>query len=66
MSALDKLEAQLTPARRLRVYRIAQAALLVLAIQQVVTADDATGYLQALGIALGIAPTELAARNTPA
>lgn len=54
-----------TPAQRKAVYRIVSAVLLVLVLHKIVTADQAATYLQALVLALGIAPAELAARNTP-
>lgn len=55
----------LTPARRKAVYRTVQAALLVLVLHKVVTAEEAATYLQALALAAGLAPAELAARNVP-
>lgn len=54
-----------TPAQRKALYRIVSAALLVLALHKVVTADQAATYLTALALALGIVPAELAAHNTP-
>ena len=62
---LSDLAAAITPARRRLVYRLVTAVLLVLALHQVVTADESATYLQALALALGIVPSELAARNTP-
>jgi hypothetical protein len=60
---LAELEAALTTARRRKVYRLVQAIVLVLVLRKALSADDAAGYLQALALALGIAPAELAARN---
>lgn len=62
---LQAVEDALTPARRRKVYRIVQAVLLVLALHQVTTAEQAATYLQALALAAGIVPAQLAARNTP-
>lgn len=62
---LDDVAAAITPTRRRYIYRLAGAVLLVLALHTVVTADQVTTYLQALAIFLGVAPAELAARNTP-
>jgi hypothetical protein len=62
---LSQLEQALTPARRRRVYRLVSVLLLLLVAHKVLTAPDVASYLQALAIALGIAPAELAARNTP-
>lgn len=61
--AISAIEDAATPARRRKVYRIVQAVLLVLVLRGLVTSDDATGYLQALALAVGLAPAELAARN---
>ena len=54
-----------TPGQRRTVYRTVSAVLLVLVLHKVVTADEASTYLTALALALGIVPAELAARNTP-
>lgn len=62
---LDDVAEAITPARRRAIYRTASAVLLVLALHQAVTAEQAATYLQALALFLGIAPAELAARNTP-
>lgn len=62
---LTEVAQALTPARRRAVYRIVSAALLVLTVQRAVTAEDAAAYLQAAGLALGLVPAELAARNVP-
>lgn len=62
---LEKIENALTPERRRRVYRLVQAVLLVLVLHKLVTADEAATYLQALALAAGLAPAQLAARNTP-
>lgn len=64
--ALTEVAQALTPARRKAVYRVVSAGLIVLTIQHTVTADDAAGYLQALAMALGLVPSELAARNVSA
>lgn len=61
--AIRALDKAATPARRRKVYRLVQAVLLVLLMHGLVSADDAAGYLQALALAIGLAPAELAARN---
>ena len=63
---LQDVAEAITPARRKAVYRVVSAALIVLVLHKAVTADEAGQYLQALALALGILPAELAARNTPA
>lgn len=65
LAQLALLEQYLTPPRRRRLYRLATTVLGILIVQKVVTADSVAGYLQALGLLLGVAPAELAARNTP-
>jgi hypothetical protein len=60
---LTELEQALTARRRRAVYRVATGVVLILATRQAITADDAAGYLQALALLLGVAPSELAARN---
>ena len=60
---LTKFEAAFTPARRKVIYRITSAVLLVLSVNQAVTAEEASAYLQAAGLALGIGVTELAATH---
>lgn len=62
---LERIEGALTPERRRRLYRAVQAVLLVLVLHKLVTADEAAVYLQALALAAGIAPAEVAARNVP-
>lgn len=63
---LQDVAEAITPARRKAVYRVASAVIIVLVLHKVVTADEAGQYLQAIALALGIVPAELAARNTPA
>ena len=58
------MKLNLTPARRKAIYRTASAVLVLLALYKVVTADEAATYAQAAAVLLGIAPAELAARNT--
>jgi hypothetical protein len=62
-SKLTELEKALTPARRRKVYRLVTGTLLILATRKVISADDASAYLQAAALYLGVAPAELAARN---
>lgn len=62
---LDQVAEAITPARRRYLYRLAGAVVLILGVHQVVEASTAEAYLQAFAIFLGIAPTEVAARNTP-
>lgn len=62
---LDFLAAAVTPAGRKRLYRIATGVVLILVLHKVVTAEGAATYLQALALALGVVPAELAARNVP-
>lgn len=62
---LDEVADAISPARRKYLYRLAGAVLMVLVLHKVVTADQVTTYLQALAIALGIVPAEMAARNVP-
>lgn len=56
---LTELEQALTPARRRKVYRLATIVVLVVFARQLSQGD----VLEALAILLGVAPTELAARN---
>jgi len=58
---LTELEQALTPARRRKVYRLATIVVVALFAREVSQGD----VLQALGILLGVAPAELAARHTP-
>lgn len=58
---LAEVEAALTPARRRRVYRLASIVVVALFAREVTQGD----VLQALAILLGVAPAEMAARNTP-
>lgn len=62
---MDEVAEAITPARRRTLYRLVSAVLLVLALHQAVSAEQSGTYLQALALFLGIAPAELAARNTP-
>lgn len=57
---LTALEQALTPARRRKVYRLATIVVVALFAREVSQGD----VLQALAILLGVAPSELAARNT--
>lgn len=54
-----------SPSTRKAIYRSASAVVVLLVFYKVLTADEAAAYVQALGILLGLVPTELAARNVP-
>lgn len=56
-----EVEAALTPARRRKVYRLATIVVVALFAHELTQGD----VLQGLAILLGVAPAELAARNTP-
>lgn len=65
MSFLDKVELELTPSRRLKLYQLAVVIGTLLTIHQVTTADTVAAYLQSLALLLGTGVPALAARNTP-
>lgn len=61
---LDKLGAAFTPARRKTIYHLATAAVLILTVNKVLTADEGAQYLEAVAVALGFGGTfQLAAAN---
>lgn len=54
-----KVEAALTPSRRKKVYRLATIVVVALSAKQITQGD----VLEGLAILLGVAPSELAAKN---
>lgn len=61
---LTKLGAAFTPARRKTIYHLATAVVLVLTVNEVLTAEEGSQYLEAVAIALGFGGTfQLAAAN---
>ena len=63
---LDRVAAAFTPARRKVIYHLATAAVLILTLNKVITANEGSQYLEAIALALGFGGTfQLAAAHVP-
>jgi hypothetical protein len=60
---LNNLGAAFTPTRRRVIYHVVSAAVLILTVNKVLTADEASAYLQAAGMVLGVGVAQMAAAN---
>lgn len=60
---LDRFAAGFTPARRKVIYHVTSAAVLILTVNRVITADEGAAYVEAAGMVLGIGVAQMAAAN---